>query len=105
MIFEWRIFLPVRVITEALGAEVGWDPDERAVSVTKGDTEVLFRVGSNMAMINGLFYRLEGHVRLIDGRTMVPLRFLTEAFDCVITVVDLPDGSREIYVDELEEYR
>lgn len=74
-----RIMVPLRGIFEALGAQVDWDPTTKMISAIKGDTDVHLSIGNRDAILNGKSIRLDTPAMIIDGRTMVPLRFVSEA--------------------------
>ncbi|MCL6450601.1 MAG: trypsin-like peptidase domain-containing protein [Acetobacteraceae bacterium] len=78
-IFEGRTFVPLRVVSEALGAKVVWHEAMRAVEVRRGATTVSLVVGSAVAFVNGAPHPLDAPARLVEGRTLVPLRFLGES--------------------------
>ncbi|MCD7778243.1 MAG: phosphodiester glycosidase family protein, partial [Clostridiales bacterium] len=73
--------VPLRVISEALEAEVSYTEDTKTVKISKGDNTVVLIIGSNTAEINGNSVNLENPAVISDGRTMVPLRFAAEALD------------------------
>lgn len=73
-----RTLVPLRAIFEALGAEVNWDPEARRVIATRGATAVSLPVGGSMATVNGRAVVLDVPAQIIDGRTLVPLRFVSE---------------------------
>lgn len=78
-IIEDRTMVPVRVISEYLGARVDWNPSERSVTVNMaGDVLVLF-IGKKTAYFNDAERKLDVAARIIGGRAMVPLRFIGEA--------------------------
>lgn len=75
-----RTLVPVRAISEALGATVGWDEVNKYVTITNND-------GFNMKLvIDGATVSINGKWKFVDippmiseGRTMLPLRFFSEA--------------------------
>lgn len=75
-----RTLVPLRFIGEQLGATIGWDGATQKITYTKGDTTVILWIGKNTAEVNGQSMTLEAPPRIIDGRTVVPLRFVGEAF-------------------------
>lgn len=75
-----RTLIPVRAITEGLGAEVSFNPETRQVTVTKGDTEVVLTLGETVALVNGEPVEMDTKPGVISNRTFVPLRFLNEIF-------------------------
>jgi len=74
-----RTFVPIRLVAETFGAEVGWDGNLREVTI-KQDTKVIkLKIGSKIATIDGKSYELEAAPYIKSGRTMVPIRFISEA--------------------------
>ncbi len=80
---DGRTLVPMRAVFEALGAQVGWDEATRTVTAAKGGTEIKLTLGG-MAFKNGSPVGLDVPARLVNGRTMVPLRFVSEALGCQV---------------------
>lgn len=76
---EGRLMVPLRGIFEALQAEVLYDAPTRSIKATKGPTVVELALGSRQASINGRPVYLDVPAGTLGGRTMVPLRFVSEA--------------------------
>lgn len=76
---DGRTLVPLRAIFEAIGADVAWDNNTQTVTASKGGTEINLTIGGQ-AYKNGVLVTLDVPAKLIDGRTMVPLRFISEAF-------------------------
>lgn len=76
--------VPLRVIFEALGADVQWDGNTQTVTATKSGTEIRLIIGG-AAYKNGQEVQLSVPAKIIEGRTMVPLRFVSEAFGCQVS--------------------
>jgi outer membrane protein TolC len=74
-----RTLVPMRTIFEALGATVSWNPTTRTVSATKGDTTIVLLVNSDLAWKNNAEVKLDTNSEIVNGRTMVPVRFVSEA--------------------------
>ncbi|GMK39034.1 hypothetical protein PCCS19_20880 [Paenibacillus sp. CCS19] len=72
--------VPLRGIFESLGAKVIWNVHTETVTATKGSTEIILKVGSDTAYVNGKTVKLPAPSTKINGFTMVPLRFVSEAF-------------------------
>jgi hypothetical protein len=83
IIEDGRTLVPLRTIFEALGATVEWDNDTQTVTAFKADTEVKLVIGGQ-AFKNGSPVFLDVPARIISGRTMVPLRFVSEAMGCAV---------------------
>lgn len=76
---DGRVMVPLRGIFESLGADVLFDNATRTIKATKGDRVVELALGSREAMINGQMSYLDVPASSIGGRTLVPLRFVSEA--------------------------
>lgn len=75
-----RTFVPLRVIFEAMGAEVEWDGDERKVTAVKGDTTVEMTIDSSVMSVNSQEITLDVPPQIVDDRTLVPARAVAESF-------------------------
>lgn len=84
VIKDGRTLVPVRAISNALGAEVDWDPVDRIVTITKDDKTITLQIDSYDVYVNGVPIRLDVPATIIDGRTMVPGRFVSEAFNAIV---------------------
>jgi hypothetical protein len=76
---DGRLLVPLRGIFDHYGAELGWHPDTRAVTIEAPALNVSMQVDDHNAMLNGEMKTLDVPPRIIDGRTHVPLRFVAEA--------------------------
>lgn len=73
-----RVQVPMRAIFERLGANVQWLPGDRKVVATKGSDTITLVIGENFAYKNGAKL-LDYPPRIVKGRVMVPLRFVSES--------------------------
>lgn len=73
-----RTMVPMRKIFEAIGAEIQWDEASSTVTGTKGDKLVRITIGEEKAAINGDIVMLDQPAILVDGRTLVPVRVVSE---------------------------
>lgn len=78
-----RTMVPLRVISENLGAKVNWSESE--IVLTNSKVNVILQLNSNTAVINGKTVPLDVKPYLKNNRTMVPLRFIAEMFDCNVS--------------------
>ena len=72
--------VPVRVITEAFGADVEWIEATMEIILTYRGVEIKLQIGNTDVYVNGQRQALLHHPTLPDKTTMVPLRFITENF-------------------------
>jgi hypothetical protein len=81
-----RTFVPIRMISEAFGAQVTWNAALQKVWLQLEATAqhpavlVVLHIGDRTAQVNGKAVTLEATPRIIGGRTFVPVRFVAEAF-------------------------
>jgi N-acetylmuramoyl-L-alanine amidase len=78
VIIDDRTLVPIRVITESTGADVQWDGQNQEVTINTGDKRVKLKINSSEMDINGKKVTLEVPAKLINDRTMVPVRAVTE---------------------------
>ncbi|QSZ28178.1 ABC transporter substrate-binding protein [Aceticella autotrophica] len=75
-----RTMVPVRLFSENLGADVKWDDAVQTVTIKGQDVSVKLTIGKNEAVVNGKNKILDVAPVVLSGRTIVPLRFIVEAF-------------------------
>ncbi|WP_197079091.1 stalk domain-containing protein [Candidatus Syntrophocurvum alkaliphilum] len=90
-----RTIVPARALTESLGAEVDWCPDTQIVKITRDDLIIELPIDSETAFVNGEEKELDCAAVIEDGRTLVPLRFISETLQAE---VDYDHDSRLIFV-------
>lgn len=74
-----RTLVPIRFIGEAFRADVDWDSGSRTVSIKLKDKEIVLRLDSDQAYINGTAQVIDCPPKLhSSGRTFVPLRLISE---------------------------
>jgi competence protein ComEC len=102
-----RTLVPLRAIFEAMGATVTCDQDTRTATAIKGDTTVVLQIGSTSPTINGQVKHLDVPAKIVDGRTLAPLRFVGEAFGGTVdwnqasqiaSITAVPGTPPDIYV-------
>ncbi len=74
-----RTMVPFRFIAEALDAQVSWDQSEKMVTIVKGDITIYLWIGRNYAIVHGDMVNLTAPPVLKNGKTFVPMRFISEA--------------------------
>lgn len=79
-----RALVPFRAMAEALDAKVAFDVATREITVTKGNMTIKLTLNSNVAEVNGQQVQLEVAAKVENGRTLIPLRFLSEALKAEI---------------------
>ena len=78
------VMIPMRSVFEAMGAEVSWDGETRAVMSKCDDAITKIIVGSKEVLVNEEAYTLDLAPAIETGNTMVPLSLLEKAFACTV---------------------
>ncbi|QGG48364.1 stalk domain-containing protein [Heliorestis convoluta] len=79
-----RTLIPMRRIFEALRAEVSWNGEEQSVTAQRGDDTITLFIGSKEAYHNGELVMLDVAPEIYQDRTMIPLRFVSEALGATV---------------------
>lgn len=93
-----RTLVPIRFVSEEIGGEVAWDGVNRTVSANRGDKDVFLWIGSNLVSYSGgtVFSLSDVAPKIINDRTYVPLRLISNAFGIGI---EWDAGTRTVTVD------
>lgn len=78
VIKEGRTLIPVRAISEAMGADVVWNAEEKTVTITKDDKVIVFILTENKVIVDEAEVTIDVPAEVMNNRTMVPLRFIAE---------------------------
>lgn len=71
-------YIPLRSVSETLGAIVHWDSPTKTATLSKGYTTIVQRIGSDTARVNNKIVPIGAATQIKDGLTYVPLRFVSE---------------------------
>jgi peptidoglycan/xylan/chitin deacetylase (PgdA/CDA1 family) len=97
-----RTLIPVRFISQELGANVGWVNHTQEVTIAFEGDLITIPIGSKIATIdNGLIKRqvdMGTSAILVNGRSMVPLRFVSEALG---SLVFWEGSSRTVFIERM----
>jgi hypothetical protein len=72
--------VPLRVISAAFASDPLWLPDTQGIVLTYGDKTIELTIDSVVSTVNGEARNIPSAPKLIDGTTMVPVRFISETF-------------------------
>ncbi|MCL5935635.1 MAG: copper amine oxidase N-terminal domain-containing protein, partial [Firmicutes bacterium] len=95
MILDGRTLAPVRFAAESLGFRVDWDEETREVTISLNGKTIKLTIDSEIALVNGRQQILDTKAIIIDGRTLVPIRFLAENFG---SEVNWDSGTRTVTI-------
>lgn len=83
---EGSAMVPVRCISEVFGCgDIEWNGKEKTVTIENNGESLVFYINKDKAIVNGQWKKLAQEPRLIDGRTYVGVRFLSEFFDAKVS--------------------
>lgn len=108
-----RILVPFRAIFEKLGATVDWNIKTKSIVCIKNDLTITLVIGSDKMLVNGSEVQIDSPAQVVDGRTFVPLRAISECMGASVTwdfnektaYIDFPEFSAAkngVYVEKTE---
>ncbi|NLL05156.1 MAG: copper amine oxidase N-terminal domain-containing protein [Clostridiaceae bacterium] len=93
--------VPFRTIFEELGYTIKWDDSERSIFAYKMGSQMKLIIDNNIAMINGQEKIIGVAPKIVNGRTFVPLRFVSENAGANVV---WDDSTRAIYITKVGKY-
>jgi hypothetical protein len=78
VIVSGRTLVPLRPIIEGLGGVITWVPETRSVEMVFNGTTLLLQIGNRTAVVDGKAVTLDVPAAIMNGRTMLPVRFVSE---------------------------
>lgn len=76
--------VPLRFVGEALNISVIWDSAAKTVTCRNDEIKVVLPINGSVAMVNDFAVSLQAAPVIENGRTLVPLRFISQAFKCSV---------------------
>ena len=90
-----RTLMPLRFVSEQLGAKVSWNNDTRTAMIVRNGIEVDVPIESDSLTVktsgNTSTVKMDTKAVFKDGRTFVPIRFVANALDCYVGYSDIYD--------------
>jgi hypothetical protein len=78
VIIDNRALVPVRSVFEGLGAVVKWDADTKKIAITYNNKKAELMINNKKAMVDGKQKVMDVPAKIINSRTVVPVRFISE---------------------------
>lgn len=85
---DGRTYIPLRFVSEALGAKVDWDGEKKKITITLGEKVIEMVVGQKKAFVDGCEVVLDSVPELMGDRAAVPLRFVSETLGAEVSWSD-----------------
>lgn len=95
---DGRTLVPARALLESLGWSMEWIAEKQTVKATKDGKIIMMSIDSTKASVNGNQVILDVPAKVINGRTVVPARFIAEATGAK---VDWNSTTREVTITAL----
>lgn len=83
-VIKGNTMVPLRFIAEAFGCKVDWNSAEKKITITRGSFEMVLWMDKTTAKINGQDKVMKAPPTSVKGSTLVPLRFIAEAFGATV---------------------
>ncbi|WP_165845039.1 extracellular solute-binding protein [Candidatus Cryosericum terrychapinii] len=84
LIKSGRTLVPLRFITEAMGATLVWDAVTRTANITLAGNKIALTIDKTVAKVNGYDVTLDAPAAIINSKTVVPMRFVAESMGAII---------------------
>lgn len=97
IILNGTTLVPAREVCEAFGAIVDWKKETEEIYIAYEDSIVVLKINSTNANLNGINNTLSVPARIINNKTMIPVRFVSEAFN---KKVDWSNDERTIFIKD-----
>ncbi len=91
--------VPFRTILETMGVSVEWDEKTKRIICKKDQKTIILTIGSKIMTMNGKTITLEKEPKIINKRTLIPLRAVSECFD---TEVEWDSDTKTIEITTLK---
>jgi Copper amine oxidase N-terminal domain len=78
-----RVYVPLRGVFERLGASVVYE--NGVINANANGRQIALRIGSNLASVNGVAQAVDVAPFVIEDRTYVPLRFVSQALGATVS--------------------
>ncbi|MCL6447697.1 MAG: copper amine oxidase [Armatimonadetes bacterium] len=86
-----RVLVPFRAVAEALNVPVSWDARTKTVTAAGKEVSLRLQIAGQTAYVNEKPVRLDAPPVIVNNRTLIPLRFFSEALGCRVAW----DGERK----------
>jgi hypothetical protein len=90
-----RSLASIRVAAEAFGANVQWDGSTQTIRIEDGKNEIVMKIGQTEVTVNGKTVSLDAAPIIDNGRTYVPLSFISDSLNKAVGY--LPAGAQNTY--------
>ena len=94
IIINNRTLVPIRAIIEEMGGYVSWEQNTQKISLSLSDKTIALTIDSTTAYVNNEAKILDTSPAIINERTMLPIRFISENLGCSVDW----DGAQQLII-------
>lgn len=95
VILEGRTLVPLQVIFNAMGVNLNWNGKNQIVTAQSKGITINLPIGSKAPTVNNVIVPLDVPATIIDGRTFVPVRFISESLGALVR---WDESTKTIYI-------
>lgn len=93
--------VPFRTIFEELGYTINWNDSEKSIVAIRMGSQMKLIINNNNAVVNGEQKMMSLAPKIVNGRTFVPLRFVSENAG---SNVEWDDSTKTAYITRVGKY-
>jgi len=75
-----RTLVPIRFVSESFGCKVQWEAATKKITISRFEDTIVLWIGKKEALVNGQLVKLDVEPSIEDNGTLVPIRFVSQAF-------------------------
>lgn len=102
-IFENRTFVPLRFIIENFGGDIQWNGKLQEITIENNHKKIKMKIGQKSYSLDGKTKSMDAAPRIVDGRTLVPLRFISESMGYDVKWFDMDKSILISYIKSKSE--
>jgi hypothetical protein len=84
ILVDGRVMVPLRGVLQEFDVEIEWFAKEKVVVARGNGRAVTLPIGMKYGIVKDMVMPLEVPARIVNGRTLVPLRFVAEALNAYV---------------------
>lgn len=96
LMYSDNVMIPVRPVLERMGGEVHWNGATNTITANVKGKEIELKIYEPVATVDGKYVDLQNAPVMVDGRTVIPMRFLVDAFGAQ---VNWSEADKQVSID------
>lgn len=95
VIINERTMVPARAVFENMGCDIAWNEATQEVYIMHNTDLIVLKINSNEGTKNGTAFSMDTPAKIVNDRTLIPIRAVSEAIGCQ---VGWDDASRTVSI-------